>query len=518
MPPPHADPPVVPPPGRDPVADHAWCCSHSELWRFFRPDAEARLLSALGAIFRVDPVETEFLLDLAAWAATEAALPVLRKMADSGDLAPKLQRRTALLLSRLGAEAPEGMEVRADEPEDPGALLEQLLKSESLTERRHIADRLAELVTQGRAEAHKFMIACELVGEGHPQGIGLLSPLLRGIDRSGLTDEQRSLALLTCAAAGTDEALALLAELVLTGSRPFDGDDLYEATKALVAAPPPALDMELRRTLADKLRTLMREQDDREPGRALVIRTMLLGREGRRQLWLASLRSTLLLALRSELVTRQRALAEAAGYVGTDNAVRLLRGLTRAEDRLTRTEAMRGLVRAGSPAAARAGLAALRRIVRRSGAGLDMDDATSVHAAIDLLVRTGHRRGARTLARILDRRPLQTHGIATRAALALAALGDDRCMRIDTAADVPHLIVALLSPQPVMPGRGRSAEREAFELGVRWLEAHSGASLLVPSESDEPASRHLSRVWTCRRIITWWDASQAARTPPTKAD
>ena len=47
------------PPGTDPVADHTWCCEHPEPWRYFRPEAEERLLSGLERVYpaRLGPAQ-----------------------------------------------------------------------------------------------------------------------------------------------------------------------------------------------------------------------------------------------------------------------------------------------------------------------------------------------------------------------------------------------------------------------------------------------------------------------------
>lgn len=494
----------LPPPGQDPVADHGWVCAHTEQWRYFRPDAEARMLSTLGAIFRVDPVETEFLLDLAEWSATEAALPIAQRLVASGDLAPKLARRATSLREKLrpveGVTAAVGSLVDADTP----ALIEQLHRTPERAHRERIAEELARRAQEG-AGGDALTIACELLGERHPRGAVLMAALITGVERSAFTEEQRAIAALACAASGLDAAVEPLIALV-EGGRSMDAHDLYEAVKAVAAHPPAGFSMDQRMRLDRAVRSCLKSRTATDRARALVIDAILLGTNARRRVAMASLGIRLRPLTHGERTGWKRSLAEASGWIDAPGSVRRLESLVGSSERSVRNEAMRALRRLGTPAAARVALRGLSSMVRAMRPAVDIDAAEAIHTALDLLVRVPAPGTTDVLDRILRSQAFDGHGVQARAAIALAQLDDARCMRRHPASGLPQLVHALLLPQPVTPGRARS--EHLFEAGVAWIERHAGRPMLA----DDAQNEHLRRVHTSRRILAWSDASVGAST------
>lgn len=494
----------LPPPGADPVADHGWCCAHSEQWRYFDPGAETRMLTALGAIFRVDPVETEFLLDLAEWAATEAALPVAERLVASGDLAPKLARRAAALRSTLdpaqtsptpGDGADDGTPTG---PDTTSALIDRLHQIRDPAGRDRIVVELAARAAAGGTD--RLAVACELLGERHPAGATLMASLVTGVDRTALTDEQRAIAAMACAASSLDGAIAPLVSLLGDG-RAMDAHDLYEAVKAVASHPPPGLDAAGRATLDGAVRQALQPKTRIDRARALVIDAMLLGVETRRRVAMASFTARIQPLTRGEKAVWIRSLAEASGWIDTPASVRRLARLVTSDDRSVRNEAMRALRRLGTPAAAQVALRGLGALIAARSA-VDIDAAEAIHTAIDLLVRTGTGDACNALTRILRHEAFDGHGVQGRAAIALAQLDDARCLLPHGPSGLPHLVRALLLPQPVTPGRSRSST--LFDAGVAWLERHAGR----PFDAADAPNEHLRRVHTSRRILAWSNTSQ----------
>lgn len=486
---------ALPPPGVDPVADHGWCCTHPEQWRYFRPDAEARMLSALGAIFRVDPVETEFLLDLAEWAATEAALPVVQRLVASGDLAPKLAGRAASLRERLRPPGGVTAAVGPLDGADNAALVERLHHTREAAHRERIADELARRAR----DARDVTIACELLGERHPAGASLMRALVAGVERSALTEEQRAIAALACAASGLQEAMEPLVALLDDG-RPMDTHDLYEVVKAFATDPPLLGDSE-RSSLVTAVHRCLVPSGSMDRARALVIDAMLLGTGAARRVAMASLGIRLRPLTRGERTGWRRSLAEASGWIDTPGSVRRLATLACSEERSVRSEAMRALRRLGTPAASGAALRGVARMVRAIRPALDIDGAEAIHTALDLLVRVPAKGTADVLAHVLRTAAFDGHGVQARAAIALAQLDDPRCLRPHRASGLPALVAALLLPLPVTPGRARTGE--LFDAGVAWLERYSAQALVA----DDAPNEHLRRVHTSRRILAWSDTS-----------
>jgi hypothetical protein len=251
------------------------------------------------------------------------------------------------------------------------------------------------------------------------------------------------------------------------------------------------------------MRRHIRRREGRDPGRRIVIDALLRGKEALPRVTLAGLSLAVRPVTRGERTAWKRSLAEALSAIDTPGSLRQLARYALSNDRSVRAEAMRSLRHIGTERAARVALLALRPIVGVLRPAIDIDAAEAIHTALDLFVRTHYTKAARLLSRMLKMRELDAHGVQARAALTLAELDDERCLRPHPGSGLPHVVHALLVPQPVTPGRRRDQDVVLFERGVRWLERRWGTELLV----DAP-TWHLRRVLTSRRIIRRCDASK----------
>jgi hypothetical protein len=487
------------PPGQDPVADHTWCCEHPEPWHYFVSDNEARLLSGLSRVYRVDPVEAAWSLHIAAWAATEAAIPVLTEVATSLALPPKsrlVAQEVLFALDPEGAGArPLSETIAQARDQGAGALIELLGATHGAESRRAIADCLAELAGGRLPVGERLAAVTELASERHPRAAELVDRWLLGPGRLALDDEQRAHALLACASSGEDWGLDCASHILADDPGRVGLYEIYEATKSLALRPPPALTDAARHALLGAIRGLAvwNEQSPHRADYQLVIQAALLGPAAARAVHRASRPGGFLgLFGRSNRRPHLRAVAEAAGYIG-DSAVPLLGRLVRETRLMVRREAARSLWRLDSAPASEALLDFLGTAVLPGKIGLDVEGVEAVRLALDALVRDPVPSAPPVLAALLVAPHLQIDDLAERTAVTLARLGDARCELPHPQAKIPRIAHAALTPLSVTR---REALADYVRDAARWLEQSRGVDLAIP-EGD---LGHRSRVHLQRRI------------------
>ncbi len=487
------------PPGQDPVADHTWCCEHPEPWRYFRPDAEARLLSGLQRVYRIDPVEAGWSLRIVHWTASPDAIPVLARVVSDDALPPRRRAQAQTLLRTLEgtkAEAPKepmGAEPTQNSSNTP-TLLKKLTETHDRTKRAFIVDELSLRFDTENSADIRLDILCELLGERHPDRATLLEKSLRSEHRIPMSNPTRSRLILACATARDDSVLEHMHDLLDCPNARPDSYDVYEAIKALVRAPPKRLDESYRREL---LNTLRRQhwwevKSDEERGQARVIEAALGGiAPPRWRLW------------GSPHAAPLRYVAEALGFLETSQAIRRLGRLLRDGTLSVRSQAARSLRRIGTSEAARTLAVHVRDDVLPGRVPYDIEGISTVTVTIDAVISHQLKDAANLLYDLLHTPTMQAHDIPERCAIGLSLLNDPRCMDLHGPSGLPALIHAALSRIPL---RSPSPLLGHLHHAIRWLIEHQALPMTLPSTLVPP---HGERVALSRSLLAWSDA----RTP-----
>jgi len=305
-----------------------------------------------------------------------------------------------------------------------------------------------------------------------------------------MSDATRSRLILACATAHDDAVLEHMHDLLdCPGSRP-DPYDVYEAIKALVAAPPERLDESYKRELLSTLRrqAWWRNRSSEEKGQQWVIEAARGGSTPPKwRLW-GLARSVPL-----------RYVAEALGFVDTTHSVRRLGRLLRDGTLSVRSQAARSLHRIGTPEAANTLASHVRDDVLPGRVPYDIEGISTVTVTIDAMINHRLECAADLLHELLHTPSMQAHDIAERCAIGLGLLHDPRCMEIHPPSGLPALIHAALSRIPL---RSPSPLVGHLHHAIHWLQQHRALPLELPSRLQP---HHAERVALSRALLAWWD-------------
>jgi hypothetical protein len=483
---------VLGPPGADPVADHTWCCEHPEPWNYFKKESEERLLSGLGRVFRVDPVEMSWSLRIAEWAATDSAQSVLREILSENVVPPKARKRCERLLHHVGqdndGESPgmESVEVHFD------ALVKGLLSPRYEGDRQAAAGLLSARLGEAETARDQVLALAEIVGMGHAGGDEWLYRWVA--HPPSLSQEEETHLLLASGASGRGSAFAFVERALSSSSRGFEVYDVYETIRALMRNRP----QEATEERLDAMRLCLLSHSwwkgvtAEERGQMHVVESALHSAKSHAD---EGVVKRIVRGWKWKSIKRVYQL-EALGYGLSGRVLRRLRVGLRDPELFVRREAGRSLRRLGSKAATDILVNHVREQIIPGHLPFDIEGADGVRYAMDGVLEEGDPAGSSFLYDVFRESTMRTHDLPQRAALSLCFLGDDRCMRTSSESGLPELVQAAISPlsseslDPLEQYQVRSA---------RWIQRTYGANLPIPD--GDPT--HLERVHLSRAMVTW---------------
>lgn len=488
------------PPGADPVADHTWCCEHPEPWNYFDPVAEARLLSGLSRVFRVDPVETSWSLRIAEWAGTEASQTVLREILAENAVTPKVRLRCERLL-RAVCDGDDLSPPQEPSPDSFSELVDVLGAVRDEGNRQDSARILAGKLDQAESLQELLLAVSELLGMGHEAvdeivGSWMTSP-------PAWSAEEEAHVLLSASASGRDQGFLLLESRLLASRRGFQVYDVYEAVRALMRSLPPVATKERLRALYEGLngQVWWRATDGEEAGQMAVVGAALTGGETLRK---KSLFDGLFAVLKGTAL-KGNYQQEALGYSGGKKALRKLKAGLQDPELFVRREAARALCRIGGEGAIQVLVAHVREQILPGHLALDIEGADVVRYAMDGTLENHSGGDADFLYEIFNEPSMGIHDLRQRAALGLCFLGDSRCMAMEESSHLPALIQAAISP---LASESEDPLQGYLERTAKWLNHTYGTTFDVP----EPSPTHLERVHLSREMVLWAKANRIETT------
>ncbi len=457
------------PPGVDPVADHTWCCEHPEPWNYFDSEAEKRLLSGLGRVFRVDPVETSWSLRIAEWAVSERGIPVLKTILAENAVSPKVRRRCHALLRELGE---DGREEHGGEK-----------TSNSQVEASLAWDAKGDGVPPGREAV------VEWIGRGEAAGDSYCRQWMHSPPSWSLEEETE--VLLAASASGRDAPFELLAHRLTSSRRGFAVYDVYEMVRALMRKPPPSATPQKLQSMERTLREQpwWRAKGREERGQQVVVESALSGGERLTQFRIGG---------KWGMMRRPPIPGgywqEACSFCQTPwGAQELGRGL-RSPELFVRRQAARGLRRHGTPAATMELMSVVRREIRSGRIPLDIEGAEVVRQAMDGVLHHRPDGGIDFVAEVFGADVFRVHDLHHRAALTLGLFGDTRCLKPSPTSHLPAVVEAAVSPLHCRPGDPLEGAAESIAPRLEeWLDAP------IPTGSGK--TPHLSRVAMSRAMV-----------------
>jgi len=479
-------------PGVDPVADHTWCCEHPEPWHYFQEEAEARLLSGLSRVFRVDPVETSWSLRIAEWTASERAIEVLEEILSENAVTPKVRKRCQRLL-RLVAQRPKiacEPEENTHEHETVEELLACVRSPEGGTRRARAADALGTQLSEIEFSSIQVAALSELVGMEHPSSDPILQSWTLQFPSCNAVEEANLL--LSASASSRPVAFEFLEARLANSRRGFEIYDVYEAIRALMRSRPSNATQERLDRLLSKLRThgWWRSSSPEERSQMMVVESALS--QGK------SLNGSAVIAwlerfIRPDLKGNYR--QEAFGFLVNGRGLRVLkRGLTDPE-LFVRREAARSLRRHNTENAVQILVDHVREQILPGHLPLDIEGADVVRYAMDGVLEIGSEGGEDFMYDVFSEPALATHDLRQRAALGLCFLKDARCLESEKSSGLPAVVQAAICPLPSESGD----PLEGYLLRVsHWLRDACDWNLDIP----EAPLTHLERVKLSRSMVT----------------